>query len=198
MAGIFRVRAALSGWPSGGPGVMTHFFSDSDPDMQGGAQVAADRVRDSLIAARNLFFQGLTWAVSSQVDRIDLANGDVTATLGVTGSTGVGGSGTGWAPTPIAIMVRFETDLFIAGKRVRGRTFLSPIDVSMLEGDGTPSATGIAHANSFATAMEDSGATMIDHVIWHRPATGGNDGQVAVISNHIVPNKYAILRSRRD
>lgn len=198
MAGIFRVRAALSGWPSGGPGVMTHFFADNDVDMAGGAQTSADRVRDALIAGRNLFTAALTWTVSSQVDRIDLANGNVTATLGVTGSTGVGGSGTGWAPTPIAVMVRFETDLFIAGHRVRGRTYLSPIDVSMMEGDGTPSAVGLAHAESFATAMEDEGLTGIHHVIWHRPSPGGTDGQVSVVTGHIVPNKYAILRSRRD
>lgn len=198
MASIFRVRAAFSGWPAGGPGVSTHFFHDSVVMDVTSAQLAADRVANSLTAARNLFFAGFTWSVSSQVDKIDAANGNVTETLGVTGSTGVGGSGTGWAPTPIAVLVRFETDLFIAGKRVRGRTYLSPIDVSMLEGDGTPSATAIAHATSFATSMEDAGTTTLDHVIWHRPKTGMTDGQFATVSGAVVPNKYAVLRTRRD
>lgn len=198
MANLYRVRAVLSGWPSGGPGVSTHYFHDTVVLDDTSAQLAADRVKNSFIAARNLFTAAFVWTVQSQVDKIDSENGDVVATIGVTGSTGVGGSGSGFAPTPIALMVRFETDLFIAGHRVRGRTYLSPLDASMTENDGTPSATALAHGNTFATSMEDAGTTTLDHVIWHRPKPGQSDGQFATISGHVVPNKYAILRSRRD
>lgn len=198
MATLFRVRCAFSGWPSGGPGVSTHYFHDTVVLDDTSAQLAANRVRDAMIAGHTLFTGAFTWTVSSQVDKVDSENGDVTGTIGVTGSTGVGASGSGWAPTPIAVMVRFETDLFIAGHRVRGRTYLSPIDVSMMEGDGTPTANALTHANSFATAMENAGATTLQHVIWHRPKKGATDGQFAPVSGHVVPNKYAILRSRRD
>lgn len=198
MAEIFRVRCAFSGWPSGGPGVSTHFFNDTTGMGSAQAQLAADRVRDSMISCRNLFTGAFAWSVSSQVDKLDAANGNVVETLGVTGSGGVGGSGSGWAPTPIALMVRFETSLFLAGKRVRGRTFLSPLDVSMMEGDGTPSAAAVALGNTFADSMEAGGLTTTNHVIWHRPSPGGTDGEFAAVTGHVVPNKYAVLRSRRD
>lgn len=206
MASILRVRAALSGWPSGGPGVSTHFFKPGLVEtMPEYAQLAADRVKNSFIAGATLFFSGFRWTVESVVDEIDDTNGNVLSSIGVTGSTGVGGSGTGWGPTPVGTLVRWETATYIVtpgagggSRRLRGRTFLSPIDVSMLEGDGTPSANAITHTTSFANSMRDAGITTLQHVIWHRPSPGGTNGESAPTTGAVVPNKYAVLRSRRD
>jgi hypothetical protein len=79
-------------------------------------------------------------------------------------------------------------------KRLRGRTFVVPIDNGGFSGDGTPKDT-------LVTAFEAYGATLIEEqstsfVVWHRGT--GTNGSVGLVTSAHVPDMAAVLRSRRD
>jgi len=135
--------------------------------------------------------------VKAALDKLDPATGSLTDSFSVTPwtktSTGAGAA----APRPVAVAVTWKTADFVAGRRVRGRTFLSPLSNATLQTDGTPAAATITAAQAFGAAWINMGATDIQAGIWHRPV-GGSGGSFHAITGYQVNDKWAVLRSRRD
>lgn len=105
------------------------------------------------------------------------------------------------APPVLQIVVSWLTT--IAARRGRGRTFLGPLNASVVESDGTPVPSAISMARDAAATLvaandDDNGWAVC---VWGLDVAGGapNSPHVARdITGRKVNDRFAILRSRRD
>jgi hypothetical protein len=196
---IMRVRTTLSGW-NGGPGLMTFYytFSGGTPTNAEATEAAA-RVRAFLQAMRSNFPAILTAQVSGAVDDVDAATGSLVG--GATGTTpaAVTGGGTVSLNDPHSqALLGLQTSLVIGGRRVKGHTFLGPLDSGVVSAGllASTSASGILTAAASLTTLI---STAIGLVVWHRPkGTPHVGGQAVPVTGFTCPTKLAVLRSRRD
>ena len=192
-----RIRASIS-WPlSGSPGVMTLYTRSTRLENAATAALTNTRLYDAvqnlgLVMPTTLVFNG-----DSFVDDIDPDTGAITDSHSVTPWTYGGGSGTSYAPPASQVCVTWKTAAVIAGRRVRGRTFAGPFSLSKVDTDGSPTADLMTHMEAFAAAWVDNGLTDTFAVVWHRPV-GGHGGTAEDITGHVIKDKLAVLRSRRD
>lgn len=120
--------------------------------------------------------------------------GEITLTVipnAVTGSSAVvyaGGTGA---------VVNWTTGAFHLGRKVRGRTFLVPLTSAAFQTDGTLAAAvqGSIQANAQTFATSSPTPVILSQ---KETAGGGMSSLVAVVSGATVPDRSAVLRSRRD
>jgi hypothetical protein len=193
-----RIRATINYTDvAGGPGVITLYTRSTGLENGATADLTSSRLQDALDAGKALFSVYTSFVADTFVDTIDPATGSITdsnptAAWTVTGTT-TGHTG----PAVLAICVTWKTTAVIAGRRVRGRTFLSPLTNAVADIDGTPSAPYMTAANDLGDAWTDNGLTNTYAVVWHRPV-GGAGGTAEDITAHSIRDKFAVLRSRRD
>lgn len=193
---ICRVTTTLTGF-SGAPGYWRHYFKDISglvgPAMP---QLCVDRVRDAVIAAGLLFSNSVTYNVSGLVDELDESTGQITGQASVTGRTQVGGGTGPLGPIVVGLVAQYNTDDFVNGRRIRGRSFLNPIR-SVYTQNSAPQATELGLASAFASALDNPGATTVRFGVYTRPK-GAQPGAWHDVVNTNVPAKWTVLRSRRD
>lgn len=212
MPDLLRVRTVFTGF-SGAPGMMTQYFRKDAPGfVQGDAQLAVDRIRDSFVSRHGQFPVAWRWTTQSQVDQLNDANGEVSNSWSVTTSTGTGTSSqTGYGPIASGALVKWMSNSFVGGRHVIGKTYLVPIGNNSLDLDGTLSAGTALELNAWATAMLNEGTTGLHLVVWSRPrearAAGPNnrpraltarEGSSYVITAGAINDKACVLTSRRD
>lgn len=194
---MLRVRTTLSGW-DGGPGLMTSYFLTPLQDLPAATRCVG-YVQAYLVGSRvprspdNTLF-----TTQANVDVLNSATGAITSTLvTVPVAPNQGAGGVSRAPAAIAALLRLETSTYIAGRRVRGRSFVSPLADSAVSADGslTPTAqSGLAGIYAELSAVMAAGDQW---VVWHRPKLGVG-GLAVPITGTTVPFKLAVLTSRRD
>lgn len=149
------------------------------------------------------FFESVKALIPQDVNIASPSSGDtlneLSGQLLGTWSGGVGGSTQGtsanpWA-APVGASITWLTDGVVNGRRVRGRTFLVPLNTGAYDYQGSLQATAISTLQTAANALVTSAAG--DLLIWHRPVNGGG-GSVHAVTGARVADKAAILRSRRD
>lgn len=194
---LLRVRAEFSGW-SGGPGISTFYFLTPTEDATAAARVA-ERVRAVYGTHwKTIFPNSVSFGIQTDVDSINPQTGQITNTLTITAPTGwVGTGGAAYAPIAAAVLMRLSTNTFLNGRRVRGRVFFSPVTSVLMDADGSPSSGALTAVTGGGAAMLSGMAANDYWVVWHRPKTG-SDGSTAVVAAVTCPDKYSILRSRRD
>src|SRR4029453_11488130 len=212
MTNILRQVALWNGFP-GAPGDTTWYFA-------GGTTTNVVQMRNFFAAIASLLPSSVTVQVQNTGDV-------VTAETGVaTGSGAPGGAGGGpgepgggaeagvaagwWSQAsaavvtgtagggysgPSGVVMRLETGVFVAGRRLRGRSFLVPMAGSIQDTNGTVAATPLGTLNTAAAAAVTASGT--SWLVWHRPV-GGSGGSVSPVTSAGIPDKIAVLRSRRD
>jgi hypothetical protein len=136
----------------------------------------------------------VAWDIPGSGDVVDETTGLITgawtagtaATITATGGTGAYAAGTG-------AFVRWQTNGIVAGRRVRGRTFLCPIITTGFDSNGTIASTQLGTLQTAATALAAAGKNQV----WHRPSPGGSDGSAHIVVAGTVPDKVTSLRTRR-
>lgn len=194
---MLRIRVASSGWP-GGPGLSTFYFTTPLQDVAAAARCVAGVQAMYAGHIRLISPSGVIFQVSNQVDVITAATGAIVDTLIVPvqpPQPAPGGSD--FAPPAIAVLVQLRTDTFIAGKRIRGRVFLSPLKATVIGGGGQVDATVQSGTESTWNGMIAALAAGDLYVVWHRPKLGLG-GQALPVVSATVPAKFSVLRSRRD
>lgn len=196
---MYRVRVVFSGL-QGAPYLATHYF-----DVAGGT--AAQAVGD--VAG---FWTGvdagldseLTWATEASVDSINEATGALVTSTSVTPLTGTGGTVGPVLPFAAQGLARWRTNGIVAGRRVRGRTFIPGITELGVD-NGVLLASTISNINTQGQAMIDSLNSIA--VVWSRPVAANPTATPPVVARsgtmHPVVgvdtwNQLAVLRSRRD
>lgn len=194
---MLRVRTVISGW-TGGPGLATAYFLTPLQDSPAALR-CVEYVRTVLIANRgSMSPTAVTFQVSGAVDVLAPSTGMITDTLSVDGGPVQGsGGGSGSAPPAVAALLQLRSSTFIAGRRVIGRNFISPLAAAAVTSDGNlgnvQQAALAGRFAAMATALEPGD----QWVIWHRPSIKG-PGQAVVITATAAPFKLAVLTSRRD
>lgn len=182
---MLRVRVGFVG-TQGSPYVSTFYFAETGSVAATAAVAAVGGLWDDLQAQMT---DQLQWTTEAEVVELTEA-GVVTASYTVNQESGTG-EGTS-EPLPIAAqgLLQWRTGVYLAGREVRGRTFL-PGMTSGSNDDGLVLAANRALVNAAATDYLASGGCT--PVVWSRaraaavPITGGTCW-----------DQFAMLTSRRD
>jgi len=206
MAVMYRIRVATSGWV-GGPGLNTFYYQDAaDPTVHNstGAQACVDNVHAALQVLAPLRPTSHSTLVSPEVDVLDPSNGELQASYVATGPAAIGGAGGGsYNAIAIGLLCRLVTAGIVAGHRVKGRAFFSPITPDP-EANGTPLASAITIVQNTGDALRFTAGNVEELVVWSRPVTVATEtvdvrsGSAHVVDSVVCPDKYVVLRSRRD
>jgi len=183
-----RVRVTWTGFP-GAPGVTTFYCSNS------WATQLAD-IRTFFEALKPQIPVNVTITYPSSGDDVDPVTGDIIGSWAQTAPAPTVGTSAVVYAAPVGLVAHWNTNGIVAGRRVRGRTFVVPM-VSNSSTDGTPSAAQVLVVVNAAAALAAHSPGL---VVWRRPnplssVTAGSEHPVV---SSTVPDKYVVLRSRRD
>lgn len=188
MTTLNRVRVSWQSWP-GAPGVSTFYTRNATTQAQ------VDAIRAMFNSLIGLLPSGLLIQVPSVGDTVDsdtgLINGSWTAAT--TPASVVGTAVQAYAGNAGAV-INWQTALVLAGRRVRGRTFLVPLVSTAYDTTGSLSSAALTTIQTAANSLVAALGT--DFVIYSKPRPGGGTGVGAVISAR-VPDLAVTLRSRR-
>ena len=197
MADMLRVRTALSGW-SGGPGLTTFYFGGAGSPTGPEATEAVARVQAFWNSFKATMPTGVLIQVSGAVDTIDPATGTLTGGFTIATPSAISANGAGgFAPVSTAILLRHQTGVIVAGRRLTGRTFLSPITAASILTTGAISSTASTATLTAANLLKTTIVTGLSPLVWHRPKNGSG-GSSAFTAGFDTPSKPAVLKSRRD
>lgn len=193
MAQIWRVTVTWTGGKIG-TGYTNLFFNTSAST----AQLAAD-------AARSFFFtalgsggqlpQGVVLTFPAVVDTIEATNGQLTSNTPITAPVAINGADSGAYAAVSGACVTWRTGDFVAGHRVRGRTFLVPLGATGWQNDGSLATSTISTINTAAAAIV---AAAPEFVVWRRPdSAAASNGSTHIVATGTVSDKAAYLTSRR-
>lgn len=209
MAPILRVKARWSGF-TGSPGYSNFYFRDfaDGAFTDTVADAAGDRVESFFLAIQNLFPTAVKITVQSDAEVIEETTGDITQILSTGTRAAVSGTAAAAAYSGASgCVVTWRTNGVVAGRRVRGRTFLVPTANVAYDLDGTLQNSTVTTLQTAANALINQTGTP-DLGVWARPhkartsptgeAIPARQGIWHVATSATIPDKVAILKSRRD
>lgn len=146
-------------------------------------------------AVKGLFPPAVTWQVPNAGDTLDIASGKIVG--GWSGGTSATIAGTSAAPyvAGTGAYVRWLTSGVINGRRVKGRTFLCPLNNGLFDANGTIVDTSVTTMQTAVNALAGTG--MLN--VYSRPhPKGALNGQLSLVSAGVVPDKVTSIHSRRS
>lgn len=186
---VDRMTILMTGFP-GAPGYMRAYSNPAvaPPNLTAWQAFIAG------IADR--FPSNTTLQIQNTGDTLNEVTGEITGAWSGAAQTAVVGTGSGAYAAASGAHINWRTADVVNGRRVRGRTFLVPLYGGAYDSDGTIAATVLTDLRTnlatLLTAIVGNGA-----VVWHRPVNGAN-GSIHGITTADIPDKAAVLRSRRD
>jgi hypothetical protein len=210
MTGMLKVTARWDGFV-GAPGYSNFFFVPDDPNasFDAGAAASAVAVEGFFNAIKHLLPPAANVTVQSDVPVVEDSTGSITAFHSAGTRTAIVGTAAS-APYSAAsgAVVTWRAAGVRRGRRVRGRTFVVPLANVAYEANGSLVAGAITSFGTAAGAILNA-AGGVSFGIWTRPTpvlgpdgkpTGEDlsDGEWFDCMNATVPDKVAVLRSRRD
>lgn len=179
----------------GAPGYSNFYFAGGG-GLISDAQQVTDRVHTALGSLTGGLPSSVTLNIDPEVEVIDSDTGVIQGYQQVDPDNAISGTGTGGYSGPSGGVVNWRTDDLRNGRRIRGRTFIVPMDGDSYESDGTLSTAALTQLNNFASVLR-TGDFDSELGVWSRPV-GGSGGVFATVTGHSVPDMAAVLRSRRD
>lgn len=176
---------------SGGPGANVWHLRADPADTFGSAfQAMIDSIQQFYVSIAALFPTPVTISFSGEVSGVGPDNG----TTGTVNGWAVQGSGgAAFMPPANQLLVNWSTGS--GGRRGRGRTFIGPLSPNYQEADGTPTSSALTVlGNAAAALVEDSDSYTNGAVVVY----SRTDGLARDFTGSTVPNRFSILRSRRD
>ena len=156
------------------------------------ATACANRVRAFFDNIKGLLPPGVVISFS-EVAQVFNAGGQLTGEVAVVPPPAVAATGTGAFAAPVGAVVQWITGVFINGRRVRGRTFLVPLASSAFAVDGTPGSTTLATIGGAANTLQNGVPALVI-----AGGIGEGGGYEVPVTGASVPDRAAVLRSRRD
>lgn len=200
MVEIAKVTINWTGF-SGAPGYTNLYFRDFEstgldqPVIDG----AVGKVDSWISSVAGRVPTSVRLRVARQVEIIEAADGQLLRFMqATTDTTERVGTGTGAYSAASGLVVNWYTGGVVRGRRVRGRTFIVPLAGNALDTDGSIAAAALtAMTTATTTLISTTGAG--DLGVWSRPsAPGATDGTWHLATSFTIPDKAAVLRSRRD
>jgi|SRR5215831_11865595 len=197
MAQIARMRCAWVGGGVVGPGLSTFYSTTTTTGFPAAIRAFFEAVKSQL-------HTGTTITVPNSGDLITVETGELAGTWSESSGGGVTTtSGAGMFVQGVGARVAWTTDGINAGRRVRGSTFLVPMDGDTYDTTGLFLSGAVAILQAAADGLAGSG---VDLQIYsppktHRDALGNRvidrDGQTQNLLSGNVPQSISWLRSRR-
>lgn len=201
MTDVGVLRILWTGF-SGAPGVSTFGLALPDESTLG------DAVADLSLATAGMMGYlpaGVTLTVSGQVDVFEAETGVLQSELSATDGTPRVGTGAGAMIAASGACINWTTGTISNGRRIRGRTFIVPMDEDAFDANGTLSAGGLGAVDAMRTGFLNYNATAATNrlAVWSRPreateTTASRVGSLGIITGGSIPDKQVVLRSRRD
>jgi hypothetical protein len=199
MADIARVTINWTGF-IGAPGYTNLYFRNATPGIIDQAVVdnAVTKVDNWISGFQTRIPTTVTCQTDPTVEVIDDTNGQLQEFMNATVGAPRVGTGTGNYSAAAGAVCNWYTGGIRNGRRIRGRSFLVPLAGSALGPNGTlDDANLTALRTNTTTFTAATGAARL--VVWGRPSTpGGTDGVSAEVISFTIPDKTAVLTSRRD
>lgn len=191
---ISRVSAQWSGFP-GAPGYSNFHFQSSTGTPDVDDPVAA--VRAFFVALQPTLPVSVSIQVLPTVEVLDDTTGSLIdyATASATPAPVTGSSGANFAG-PSGGVINWITNTVVNGRRLRGRTFVVPMNTGAYQPDGSLTPAALEDLNDAAEVLSGAGFGL-GFGILSRPAGGGSIS-FGEVTGHRVPDLVAVLRSRRD
>jgi len=183
-----RHRTTWNGFV-GGPGVTTLYWdiAAATPNL------AAWNTFLSAIAAR--LPAVVVLQSQSSGDVLDDVTGNIIGSWTGAAQAAVPGTAVGAYTAPSGACINWRTAGIVGGHRVRGRSFLVPLSGASYDTDGSLLAAALTTLRGALATFQAAASPNL--LVWHRPVGGGGGDSFAVNAADI-PDKAAILRSRRD
>nr|CRY96518.1 hypothetical protein [uncultured prokaryote] len=191
---IARVTAVWTGF-NGAPGYSNFFFAVGGGVVSDRQQVA-DRVAGAFNSARTALASSVEINIQSEVAILSSETGVIQSFDAITPPAPVSGNGPGAYSGPTGACVNWRTSDVRNGRRIRGRTFLVPLSGSAYDTTGTLATSTLTSVRAFADAITGTDFDS-EFGVWARPINGSG-GVFASVDSYSVPDKAAVLRSRRD
>lgn len=193
---MLRVQAVWNGW-EGAPGYSSFYFAGGG-GLISDAQQVADRVATSFELIAGLLPSQVTVSIPTEVEVVDSDSGILSGYQPIDAPDPIDGdnvSTSRWS-APTGAVINWLTADVRFGRRIRGRTFLVPLDGSAYQADGTLGGDTLIALRAFADNLT-SWDFDSEFGVWSRPR-GGSGGVFASATGYRVPDMAAVLRSRRD
>lgn len=191
---MLKVTARWTGF-LGAPGYSNFFFAGGG-GLITDAQQVADRVSDAFSYIGAILPGGVSVEIIPEVQRIEAETGNLIEYHEIDEVDGTQGSGTGGFSAASGAVVTWLTNDVRFNRRIRGRTFIVPLEGDAYEGDGTLGNVALGNLRAFADALV-GGDFDSEFGVWSRPRNGSG-GVFATAVGSRVPDMAAVLRSRRD
>jgi len=194
MTHLHRVVIAWSGSSVKGAAVTVLHYSASDNSAP---PVAA--LKAAFNAKSGLFPLNTAIVFPGSGDTIDDTTGDLVGVWTSPDGGQVTGSGSAQSAAGVGACIGWQTGGIVQGskgtRKLRGRTFLVPLQTGVYDADGTFIQSWYNDLQTVANGIMASGPL----AIWHRPssATASDGTSYGVVSNK-VRDHVAFLSSRRD
>jgi len=158
-----------------------------------GGGTASNAVADTLTFwtnLKNVIDNSLLFTIEAEVAIVSEGTGQVTGIVGTAGGAVAGDDAGDPAPWATQGLIRWRTGTFIAGREVRGRTFIPGVTEARANG-GVPDASYKSNCVTAINAL--IGSTNSTLVSWSR-----KNGDSAPVIAGSPWEQFAVLRSRRD
>jgi hypothetical protein len=191
---VLEYRVNWSGPPIEGDGVTVfHGRGDSIVPAATAAADLANRARTFFDAIKALVPTGLLFDFPAEVTDLNTTTGDLEAVHVVTKPADVASTAAaGTFSKPSGARIDWATPAIVAGRRLRGRTFLVPLVGTAYDSIGTLAAAAVTTITTAANVFITGGGN-VHPSVWSRI-----HGIQADITSVNVPDEAAVLRSRRD
>jgi hypothetical protein len=194
MATLHRVRARWSGF-QGSPGFSNFYFDTAALPNLGALRTFFD-------SSKGFWAPGVSVQIENTGDTISDQDGSLQGSWSTTSVFSVDSAGTGGYAGAAGAVVHWNTSTVVRGRRLRGRTFLVPMNSSAYDTSGTISS-------GLKTNLEGAAAAMVSALgstfrIWSRPLRNPTTGAItangtnSAVTSSRVPDLAVSLRSRRD
>jgi len=198
---MLKVKVRWSGF-TGSPGWSNFYFDSPDGnsfETAVEAAEAAEKVRVFLNAIKAYFPAALNWTIQSDVDQVHASTGEMFGVETIAPIAAVAGSGVAGPHSGASgVVITWRTAGVRNGRRVRGRTFLVPAGNNANGNDGTLDTSALGVFQNAATALAANTGNVVLGVWTRNTAPGVEDGEWFPATGATVPDRVAILRSRRD
>lgn len=184
---IRRIEVVWSGL-TGLPGVSVFYAGQT-------AVGTAALLRTYFSAIADQFPIGLSWAFPSGGELINDVNGEVTGSWTDTPVTSVTGTGGINYAAGVGTYTRWLTGGVVDGRRVQGRTFMTPLASTGYDSSGTLATATVTDFQTAAQVLVDATP---DLLIWSRGSEADPTGMSFPVVATVQPDKVSWLRSRRD
>jgi hypothetical protein len=199
MTEMAKVTINWAGLP-GGPGYTNLYFQDfgSEGIDQTIANGSAAKVDAWLGAWDDYLPPAVSVRVNSTVEVVESTTGALQRFITVPSNPLRQGAGSGVYSAASGACLNWYTTTVRNSRRIRGRTFMVPIAGNGLDTTGTLNDTAVGlWTTATNTLINATGAG--DLGVWARPtAPGASDGVWSLVSSFTLPDRAAILTSRRS